>query len=172
MHRTLAPGLFVCKYGLGRNEKQVSTKTRKAMMPVKRSQNWLPSIFNDFFGNEWVEKSGKTAPAVNIFETEKEYRVEYAAPGLTKEDFTISLRNDNEMVIAMEKRQEHSETDKKGTCLRREFSYNQFQQSMILPENVDREKIEARVRDGVLTINIPKKELKTEAETTRKVEVY
>ena len=120
------------------------------MMPVKRSQNWLPSIFNDFFGNEWVEKSGKTAPAVNIFETDTEYKVEYAAPGLTKDDFNIHVRNDNEMVISMEKKQEHTEKDKKGTCLRREFSYNQFQQSMILPE----------------------KAVKENAETSRKVEVY
>ena len=142
------------------------------MMPVKRSQNWLPSIFNDFFGNEWVEKSGKTAPAVNIFETDTEYKVEYAAPGLTNDDFNIHVRNDNEMVISMEKKQEHTEKDKKGTCLRREFSYNQFQQSMILPENAEMDKIEARVKNGVLTIQIPKKAVKENAETSRKVEVY
>ena len=142
------------------------------MMPVKRSQNWLPSIFNHFFGNEWVEKSGKTAPAVNIFETDTEYKVEYAAPGLTKDDFNIHVRNDNEMVISMEKKQEHTEKDKKGTCLRREFSYNQFQQSMILPENAEMDKIEARVKNGVLTIQIPKKAVKENAETSRKVEVY
>lgn len=142
------------------------------MMPVKRSQNWLPSIFNDFFGNEWVEKSSKTAPAVNIFETDTEYCVEYAAPGLTKDDFTINVRNDNEMVISMEKKQEHTENDKKGTCLRREFTYNQFQQSMILPDNVEKDKIEARVQNGVLTIRIPKKAVKESAETSRKVEVY
>ncbi len=141
-------------------------------MPVKRSQNWLPSIFNDFFGNEWVEKSGKTAPAVNIFETDTEYKVEYAAPGLTKDDFNIHVRNDNEMVISMEKKQEHTEKDKKGTCLRREFSYNQFQQSMILPENAEMDKIQARVKNGVLTIQIPKKAVKENAETSRKVEVY
>ena len=142
------------------------------MMPVKRSQNWLPSIFNDFFGNEWVEKSGKTAPAVNIFETDTEDEVECAAPGLTKDDFNIHVRNDNEMVISMEKKQEHTEKDKKGTCLRREFSYNQFQQSMILPENAEMDKIEARVKNGVLTIQIPKKAVKENAETSRKVEVY
>ena len=142
------------------------------MMPVKRSQNWLPSIFNDFFGNEWVEKSGKTAPAVNIYETDTEYKVECAAPGLTKDDFNIHVRNDNEMVISMEKKQEHTEKDKKGTCLRREFSYNQFQQSMILPENAEMDKIQARVKNGVLTIQIPKKAVKENAETSRKVEVY
>ena len=57
------------------------------MMPVKKSQNWLPSVFNDFFGNEWMEKTNTASPAVNILETDKEYKVEVAAPGLTKEDF-------------------------------------------------------------------------------------
>ena len=55
------------------------------MMPVRRNQNWLPSIFNDFFGNEWVDKSNVTAPAVNILETEDDFNIEVAAPGMTKE---------------------------------------------------------------------------------------
>ena len=55
------------------------------MMPVRRTQNWLPSIFNDFFDNEWMEKANATAPAINVLETEKEYKVELAAPGMTKD---------------------------------------------------------------------------------------
>ena len=43
------------------------------MLPTRRSQNWLPGIFNDFFGNEWMEKS--TSPAINIIENDKEYKV-------------------------------------------------------------------------------------------------
>ena len=54
------------------------------MMPVRRTQNWLPSIFNDFFDNDWMVKANATAPAINVFETEKEYKVELAAPGMTK----------------------------------------------------------------------------------------
>ena len=53
------------------------------MMPVRRTQNWLPSIFNDFFDNDWMVKANATAPAINVFETEKEYKVELAAPGMT-----------------------------------------------------------------------------------------
>ena len=45
------------------------------MMPVRRTQNWLPSIFNDFFDNDWMVKANATAPAINVFETEKEYKV-------------------------------------------------------------------------------------------------
>ena len=52
------------------------------MMPVRRTQSWLPSIFNDFFDNDWMVKANATAPAINVFETEKEYKVELAAPKL------------------------------------------------------------------------------------------
>ena len=57
------------------------------MTPAKHQQNWLPGIFNDFFGNEWIAKTSSAAPAINIVETEKEYEVQIAAPGITKDDF-------------------------------------------------------------------------------------
>ena len=72
------------------------------MMPVRRTQSWLPSIFNDFFDNDWMVKANATAPAINVFETEKEYKVELAAPGMTKEDFNVRIDEDNNLVISME----------------------------------------------------------------------
>ena len=57
------------------------------MVPVKTNSNWLPSIFNDFFENEWLAKTGVTAPAINVIENDKDYKVEMAAPGMTKDDF-------------------------------------------------------------------------------------
>ena len=74
------------------------------MMPVRRNQNWLPSIFNDFFDNDWMVKANATAPAINVFETEKEYKVELAAPGMTKEDFNVHIDEENNLVISMEKK--------------------------------------------------------------------
>lgn len=71
------------------------------MMPARRDQNWLPSIFNEIFGNEWMERSNRTAPAVNIIENEDDYCVEVAAPGMTREDFKININEDNELVISM-----------------------------------------------------------------------
>lgn len=142
------------------------------MMPTKHSQSWLPSIFNDFFGNEWVERTAKTAPAVNIIENEHDYRVEFAAPGLTKEDVDIQLTDDNELTITLQKHEEQEQSEKKGRYLRREFSYNQFQQRMILPENIDKEKIQAKVKHGVLTLEIPKRSEEAVAKSTRKVTVY
>ena len=119
------------------------------MMPVRRTQSWLPSIFNDFFDNDWMVKANATAPAINVFETEKEYKVELAAPGMTKEE-------DNNLVISMEKKTENKEEKKEGRYLRREFSYSKFQQTMILPDNVDKEKISAAVENGVLSVQLPK----------------
>lgn len=126
------------------------------MMPVRRTQSWLPSIFNDFFDNDWMVKANATAPAINVFETEKEYKVELAAPGMTKEDFNVRIDEDNNLVISMEKKTENKEEKKDGRYLRREFSYSKFQQTMILPDNVDKEKISAQVENGVLAIELPK----------------
>lgn len=130
-------------------------------MPVRRTQNWLPSIFNDFFDNDWMVKANATAPAINVFETEKEYKVELAVPGMTKEDFNVHIDEENNLVITMEKKvenhEENNKDDKKeGRYLRREFSYSKFQQTMILPDNVDKDKISAHVENGVLNINLPK----------------
>ncbi|WP_288669629.1 Hsp20/alpha crystallin family protein [uncultured Bacteroides sp.] len=131
------------------------------MMPVRRTQNWLPSIFNDFFDNDWMVKANASAPAINVFETEKEYKVELAAPGMTKEDFNVHIDEENNLVISMEKKTENKEESnkdekKEGRYLRREFSYSKFQQTMILPDDVDKEKISAQVENGVLNINLPK----------------
>ena len=122
-----------------RNVKPNKTKEDKTMVPVRRNQNWLPSIFNDFLGNDWLaERHNTTAPAVNIIEDENEYKVEVAAPGMTKEDFKVHINEDNELIVTMEKKAEQKEEDKKkGTYLRREFSYTKFQQSLLLPDNAD-----------------------------------
>ena len=92
------------------------------MVPVRKSQNWLPDIFNDFFDNTWMEKANATAPAINVRETESNYEVEIAAPGMTKEDFQIKIDNNNQLVVSMEKKNEQEEGKKNGRYLRREFS--------------------------------------------------
>lgn len=144
------------------------------MVPARRNQNWLPSIFNDFLNNDWLmERRNATAPAVNILENDDEYKIEVAAPGMTKEDFKVHINEDNELIISMEKKAEEKEEDKKhkGTYLRREFSYSQFQQSLILPDNVEKEKIAASVENGVLTVEIPKKKETVTAPASRQIEI-
>ena len=127
------------------------------MMPVRRTQNWLPDIFNDFFDNDLMVRTNATAPAINVIENEKDYKIEVAAPGMTKEDFNVHVDEDNNLVITMEKKNENKEEDKKqGRYLRREFSYTKFQQALILPDDVDKEKISAEVNNGVLSVELPK----------------
>ncbi len=77
------------------------------MMPVRRSQNWLPSIFNDFFDNDWVERTNVTAPAINVIETANNFKVEVAAPGMTKDDFNVRLDEDENLDISMDKKTEN-----------------------------------------------------------------
>ena len=125
------------------------------MAIIRRTNNWLPSVFNDFFGNEWMENSSKSVPAINIQQNENGFTVEVAAPGMTKEDCVVRIDEENNLVISFEKKNEQEEKDKKGAYLRREFSYTQFQRRMVLPDNVEKEKISAKVENGVLTVEIP-----------------
>ena len=108
------------------------------MMPIRKynNQNWLPSIFNDFFDNDWMVKANATAPAINVIESNTDYKVEVAAPGMTKEDFNIHLTDNNELVISMEKKNETKEEDKENKkYLRREFSYSKVEQALVLPDD-------------------------------------
>lgn len=122
---------------------------------IRRTNNWLPSVFNDFFGNEWMENNTKSVPAINIQQNDNGFAVEVAAPGMTKEDCVVRLDEDNNLVISFEKKTENEEKDKKGAYLRREFSYSQFQRTMLLPDDIDKDNISAEVKDGVLSIDIP-----------------
>ena len=162
-------------------------------MPMKRGtgQHWIPSIFNDFFDNNWVIRGNATAPAINVLENEKEYTVEVAAPGMTKSDFKIQVDTENDLTITMErgcscgcgcdsnekKAEEHNNTQKstceepKGRYLRREFSYTKFQQTLILPDDVDKEHICAKVNDGVLKIKLPKMKPEAKVESVKSIEI-
>lgn len=170
------------------------------MVPAKRrgEQSWLPSVFNDFFDSNWMMRTNATAPAINVMETEKEYRVEVAAPGMKKEDFNIQLDKENDLVITMEKKcnctpececedncectpdketpkktveVEESVEEKEPRYLRREFSYTKFRQTLILPDDVDKEHISAKVCAGVLTIRLPKTSPEAKVESVRTIEV-
>ena len=143
------------------------------MLPTMYSNNnnWIPSIFNDFFADPWVpSKIAGTAPAINVSEDDKEYKVEVAAPGMTKDDFKINVAND-ELVIAMEKKGDSKDEDKDKKYLRREFSYSKFEQHLTLPDNVERDKISAGMNDGVLTIDIPKMTEEEKAQEMHYIEI-
>ncbi len=138
------------------------------MVPVRRSQNWLPEIFNDFFDNDWMVRTNATAPAINVLENEHSYELEVAAPGMNKNDFKVHIDENGNLSIEMEKKVEDKEEKKNGRYLRREFSYSKFQQTMVLPDDVERDKISAKVENGVLSVIIPKVE-KNKVEDSKRV---
>ena len=138
------------------------------MLPARRHYNdtWMPDLFNDFFDNTWMERPKATAPAINVLETPEAYQLELAAPGMTKADFDVHLDEEGDLVINMEKKSNDKE-QQKGHYVRREFSYTKFQQTMLLPDDTDREAINAKVENGVLTVNLPKVK-KVEVEKAKK----
>ena len=137
-------------------------------MSIRKNQSWLPSIFNDFFDNDWVMRSAAaTSPAINVVEKEKAFEVEVAAPGLTKQDFQLSIDEDV-LVIAMEKKEEKQDEHKEGRYIHREFSYASFNQRLALPETINKDQITATVDKGVLRIHLPKLK-KTELKKTERV---
>ena len=144
------------------------------MLPTmysNRNQGWLPSIFNDFFSDSWMPaKFTGTTPAINVSEDDKAYKVEVAAPGMTKEDFKLSLSNDD-LVISMEKKSDDKQEDKDAKYLRREFSYSKFEQRLVLPENIEKQNICANMTDGVLTIRIPKMTEEEKAQEAQCIEI-
>ncbi|HXH17605.1 MAG TPA: Hsp20/alpha crystallin family protein [Chitinophagales bacterium] len=123
----------------------------------------VPSLLGDLFTQDWTDwtlsnfsETNSTLPAVNIRETNDDFHIEVAAPGMRKDDFKVELDNDM-LVISSEKRDEREE--KNNNYTRREFSYRSFQRSFTLPEKlVNGEKIKAEYRDGILHITVPKKE--------------
>lgn len=140
------------------------------MLPVISRNNWMPEVFNDFFDTDFMTRTKATAPAINVKETEKDYTVEVAAPGMTKDDFNVNIDKDGNLHIHMEAHTEKKEEDKKSHYLRREFAYSKFEQTLLLPDDVEKEAIAARVNDGVLTVTLPKM-AKPECPAARLIEV-
>ncbi len=121
----------------------------------------MPSFFEDFFGKDLMpdlfeDRANMSVPAVNVLEDADNFKIELAAPGMEKKDFKIDLEN-NVLTISSEKEYKH-EDEKDGKFMRREFGYASFKRSFTLPESVDADKIKANYKDGLLHINIPKRE--------------
>jgi HSP20 family protein len=139
----------------------------KAMLPtiVRRRNVAVPSFVDEFFNDSILPRFldfnsgyGSTSlPSVNVEETDKEYRIELAAPGLEKKDLKLSV-NDGVLTISSEKKNENEENN--DHYIRREFSYSSFSRSFTLPEGTNSESIIASHKNGVLNITIPKEEVK------------
>ncbi len=131
------------------------------MTLARKSDSFLPSLFDRFFNSglmDWnlTNYSNATLPAVNVKETEDEYILEVAAPGMSKKDFKVNFQK-NVLTISSEKEEEKKE--KEDNYTRREFCYQSFQRSFTVPaSDVDSDKITACYDDGILSVKLPKRE--------------
>lgn len=132
-------------------------KTNGTLFPT------VPSLLNDFFGRDFLDSSpgnwgsfNSTLPAVNVSETDNEFDIEVAAPGMNKKDFRVELL-DNVLTISSQREDRNEEKDPEGNYTRREFSYQSFQRSFTLPQDLVRgDGITAKYTDGILRITVPK----------------
>lgn len=137
-------------------------------------------VMDELFANDFrpaiVNSKRSAAPMCNVIESEKEYTIQLAAPGLTKEDVQVKLDEGDALVISMQKKEEKVEkkadeaqseetSDSKEVAhidekpvryLRREFMHQSFVQRLLLPEDVDKEGISAKMENGMLEVIIPK----------------
>ena len=140
------------------------------MLPVMFRNNWMPTLFEDFLNTDLMPRTGSTAPAVNVKESETAYTMELAAPGIKKEYCRVNINEDGNLAIAIENKCEHKQDDKKHHYLRREFSYSNYEQNYTLPDDVERDKISAKVEDGILTVTMPKM-AKEEKKLSKAIEI-
>jgi HSP20 family protein len=141
-------------------EKEVIMRT----LALNKAIEKMPSVFEDYFKpwNEWFDNgnsnlwgSSMNIPAVNITEQKNEYLVSLAVPGLKKDDFKIDI-DGNMLTISSEKEETKEEKDKKFT--RKEYNYSSFSRSFTLPDEINKEKIDAKYENGILKIALPRKE--------------
>ena len=118
--------------------------------------SWFPTVFEDFLNNDFMPRANTTAPAVNVKVDDKAYTMEVAAPGIKKEFCRVSINDEGNLHVAIENKVEHKEEEKKHHYLRREFSYTNYEQAYTLPEDVDKDHIEAKVENGILTVTLPR----------------
>ena len=146
--------------------------------PVIRNtrNNWLDTAFNDLFDMDWTPRHVTTAPAVNVKENDKTFTMEVAAPGLKKEFCKVNIDNEGNLVVKIENKAEHEEKSCKDESekyhyVRREFSYTNYEQTYILPDEVDKEHISAKVEDGILSIELPKLAPQPEKKMDRVIDI-
>ena len=136
---------------------------------LMKNNGWFPTVFDDFFNTDFMPRANSTAPAVNVKESGKAYTMELAAPGIKKEYCRVGINDEGNLTIAIENKVEHKNEDKHHHYLRREFSYSNYEQNYVLPDDVVKDQISAKVEDGILTITMPKTEPKEKV--TKAIEV-
>lgn len=142
------------------------------MLATRNNFGWFPTVFDELFANDFFsrERTASSSPAMNVIENENAYQLQLAAPGVEKKDCKVSLDEEGNLVVEVEKKSENQERENKK-YLRREFTYTNFKQRMTLPEDVDAEGISARVENGILNIELPKHKPLPEVSKAKLIEI-
>jgi HSP20 family protein len=141
----------------------------KAMLPTISRRTYSPFLSNLFDDDFFPVLTSRTSsmPAVNIKENEKNFILELAVPGMDKKDLKIDI---NEDVLTISSELQNEKEEEKDGYKRKEFSYSSFCRSFYIPENVNRDKIEANYKDGILVIELPKME-EEKSKITRQIKI-
>ena len=140
---------------------------RDSWLPTRA---WFPTVFDEFLNSDVMNSVNSVAPSVNVKENEHAYVVELAAPGVKKEICRVHIDEEHNLCVAIENKFEHKDEDKHSHYLRREFAYTNFEQKYTLPDNVDESGINAKVEDGILSIELPKIR-REEGKTGRQIDI-
>ena len=140
------------------------------MLVTRRNQDFMPTLFNELMN--WNDTTYST-PRMNIMETKDNYKLELCIPGLTKEDVKLSIDAEGNLVVEMvkENKSEKKENKEEMRYLRHEFSVEHFRQTVMLPDDIHKEQISAKVENGILDIVIPKVTVEEKKQAVQTIEV-
>ena len=140
------------------------------MLVTRRNQEFMPTLFNELMN--WNDTTYST-PRMNIMETKDNYKLELCIPGLTKEDVKLSIDVEGNLVVEMSKetKNEKKENKEEMRYLRHEFSVVHFRQTVMLPDDIHKEQITAKVENGILDIVIPKVTVEEKKQAMQTIEV-
>ena len=138
------------------------------MLVTRRNQDFMPTLFNELMN--WNDTTYST-PRMNIMETKDNYKLELCIPGLTKEDVKLSIDAEGNLVVEMVK-ETKNEKKEEMRYLRHEFSVEHFRQTVMLPDDIHKEQISAKVENGILDIVIPKVTMEEKKQAIQTIEVF
>ena len=139
------------------------------MYLTRRTQDFIPTLFNELMNMDTVSYS---EPKMNIIENKENYLIQYSVPGLKKEDLKISIDTDGNLVVEMNRESRKEERkDNSVRYLRREFTTEQFRNTLVLPEDIHRDQITAKVENGVLEVTLPRVTVEEKKDLVQNIDI-
>ena len=138
------------------------------MLVTRRNQDFMPTLFNELMN--WNDTTYST-PRMNIMETKDNYKLELCIPGLTKDDVKLSIDTEGNLVVEMTKETKNEKKNEEMRYLRHEFSVEHFRQTVMLPDDIHKEQISAKVENGILDIVIPKVTIDEKKQAVQTIEI-